>query len=360
MFRSNALLKASVFLAGGVAILLSPLFFPLRMIRDRRKVTIVIEAGERGWEILEYQELGSSAAEYFGQENCEKLVVFSQQAYFIAVLKKLIAVMPEYYLYDPRSSADEGVLMVLEAMLVSAMFRGAGVRVLCTLTDVPIDQWRWKCNVMAFPRGPISVLMSPRRIKKFFLGCKLVGPQPMAISEKFFLSGTEKNKLSEPLNGEIFFLGSLYEPRRSFLQAVSDQLARDNLRPIRFIGQDLGAKKSPNCEYRSRLVEAGAVITTCSQISTKSACSVNDGHLVYRFTEAMSCGALVIGELPRGSEQVYRPNVDYLAFEDVQSCVEAIKNFYADPDRYKDVRQNGYSRAKALALSGYFWRNLWT
>ena len=148
------------------------------------KALLCIEAGNRGWELIEYRELLVSAEEYIGRENTKKVIIDRSQSYIAQVLDSIRKFKPTHYLYDSRTGSEQWLTGLWQSFCVAVLFQWHGVTPICVLTDLPVRAWRAQTSIVSAKRGIVISLMLPYRVSESFPHRRLIGPQMMAFSRE--------------------------------------------------------------------------------------------------------------------------------------------------------------------------------
>ena len=155
---------------------LFPGFFAVSEPPRNHSTRLMIEAGERGWQAIEFQELYQSAVEYLGTDAVEKLVVDKSKAYVPQVRKTLENEQVTHYFYDPRTGSQELLGGFAEALKLAILFARYRVSPIVYLTDLAFRQWRCKASAVSAVSGVTVTFMMPKVVQPIFPHRRLAGP----------------------------------------------------------------------------------------------------------------------------------------------------------------------------------------
>ncbi len=326
---------------------------------NQRRSALVIEAGERGWQSIEFQELYQSAVEYMGQGRVKRLVINRSTSYAKQV-RMFIRCNPHvtHYLYDPRSGRDELRANYLTAFtdslsvaIILAIYR---ISPIVYLTDASCRLWRCQAAIVTCISGMVITFMPRRKVLQMFPHSRVVGPSLMPFSLQRLQCLREQKSLISSKNGVkhlVVFTGSLYEPRTSFLNQFKEALGEHA--DVR--GRKAGGARISDSEYWSRLLSALVVITTADQI-TKHGFDMSDTmQLVYRYTEALAAGSCLLAPAVPGVEKYFTPGKHFVPFDSIDAAISQARHLLAHPTRAHMIAAAGHAKAQHLIKSHAFW-----
>ncbi len=316
---------------------------------------LCIEAGAKGWEIIEYQELYASACEYLGSDQVHKVIIAKDKGYLVQLKQVLDELSPTHYLYSPRTGSQNWVVGLYQSFRISIMLHWRNITPITALTDLPVRIWRAQCAVLTARSGIVVSLMSPKETHPIFPHQRIIGPCLMPFSE------TTMNRLNalsaDRRQGEkptAVFMGSLYEPRTSVLQKISDALKERGIL-LEMRGRSLENKRAPDSEYWQTLINASLVVTTADQIAENGRDWTWLPHFIYRYTEVLVCGRLLVAPNIPGIRRYYTPGVHFVAFSSPDQAVEIIAEHLNNEAELEKIAAQGKAKAQALVTSHAFW-----
>lgn len=348
------------FVSFALVLLLSKLFYPLaaavgRANDQHRPTQLIIGAGARGWDLIEYQEIFQSASEYCGVGSVSRLSFpkgSSTLKVFHGAIKDL---RPSHYFFDPRSGSQNAFKGICEALIIGIVLSHYGVTPICSLTDFPVRTWRLQCAMVSARRGVVTTLMPPRLVSHLFPHRRLIGPMPFPLSKATF----DRLSDSRPRNREgskkrAVFVGSLYEPRRSVIMALQELLRVDGIE-LEIVGRAPDGRRVSNDEYWRIIQRANLVISTSSQISGSHTDIEGHNHFIYKFIEATAAGSALAIEPAPGIEKFFTADVDYISYTSAEEGARKIRALWASPSRLEEIGRRGYEKAKVLVETQCFW-----
>jgi len=317
--------------------------------------TLCIEAGIKGWEIIEFKEIYASACEYLSVERVYKLEIESSQDYVKQVQHALNNYQPTHYCYSPRTGSQQWLKGLWESFCLAFLFASQKITPIVILSDLPIRSWRAQSAVVTAISGVVVTLMSPRQICHIFPHKRLIGPSLMPFSQATltWLDTLPRAQLPNE-RPKAVFTGSLYEPRTSLLNAIQSGLqARGQVLDIK--GRPLGSPRVSDEEYWLRLANADLVVTTADQMIQPGTDWTWVPHLLYRYLEVIACGTLLVAQEVPGIGRFFTPGEHFVAFQNSDDAIDVIEYYLNNEPERERIAKQGYVRARALIESRIFW-----
>jgi hypothetical protein len=336
-------------------------FFYLRPnnTKDTKPCT-AIEAGEKGWSSIEMKELVLSAAEFVGEPAVCKLVIDREKPYAKQVRLFLDANrVVTHYLYDPRAGRAEAEQTYLncftDSLKVAITLARRRITPIAYLTDASYRKWRCQASVVTSVSGGVTMFMCSEAAKPMLPHRRFFGPAIMPLSLITFrnLQGLRSSLVqSNAVENIVRFSGSVYEPRATFLKQFETELREK----CDIQGRYLGSARRPEDWYWRNLASAAIVITTADQIEQDGADFPHIQQLVYRCTEALAAGALLLAPDVPGMRRYYEPGKHFVAFDSIaDACAKA--NFYLEnTSAARRIAEEGHKRAEQLVKDHIFWK----
>jgi hypothetical protein len=345
------------------------LFAPLRallnmaaLFHPRPKASrLCLEAGEGGWKIIEYQELYLSAQEYLNPQSPIKLVIDRDRPYLSQVATALKVHKPTHYAYSPRTGLQTPWGALIQAFGILFLMTIHRVTPIVFLTDLPVRLWRAQSAVVTSLSGIVVALMPPALTQQIFPHSRMIGPYLMPFSRKTLSildQIQEKNAKARVQRATSpVFIGSLYEPRTTKLELIRKRLSD---RGIQFAirGRIIGEPRKSDEEYWGQLINAAIVVTTADQIELPTSDWKWIPHFIYRYTEALACGSLLIAPKLQSIERYFVSDEHYIGFVDIDDAVIKIDHYYHQHQQRERVAAAGRARVRALVESNSFWAGI--
>lgn len=321
---------------------------------------LMLYAGPRGWENIEYQELLASAEE---DGRISEVVPVTASARWRSVhcALQLLLVRPSHFFYDPRWGAQSRFWGFLEGRLLWAILTMLQCVPISLLNNLPERGWRRKISLVNGRRGICLVLVSPEVGARFAPEIvDQVGPMPMPFSgsrlKNLKLNWRDYDNHSSESGIEISFVGSLYEPRASILKNAKEKLAEAGVELL-ISGRELQNSKIGPEQYFSLLSRSPHTFTTAEQALTGSEDSFPI-HLVYRYIEALAAGTLLIAPAVEGAERYFTPGVHFLESPNLLHLSREVPSKLRDGELVRTIRNAGRERVEELVKSGFFWSRI--
>jgi Glycosyl transferases group 1 len=318
---------------------------------------LCMEGGPAGWAIIELVELAASAEEYLGAGSVHRLVIPSRDVYLRTVRETMDAVRPTHYLYDPRTGSQEWFTGAWEAFRVGLMAARRGIVPIGWLTDLPIRSWRLQVAIATAAAGVTMTLMNAPQVARLFAHRRLSGPSIMPLSEATLetLEATRARYEAAPaVEPRAVFTGSLYEPRTTALVTIRDGLRAQGLE-LEILSRELGGPRVPNETYWERLAIADIVVTTADQVFGAGIDDTGLPHLIYRYTEALAAGALLVAPAVPAIERYFTPWEHFVPFDGADDAIALIARMLGDRESRQRIARAGHARAASLIRARSCW-----
>jgi glycosyltransferase involved in cell wall biosynthesis len=317
---------------------------------------LCIQAGEKGWDSIEFKELYKSAVEYIGSENVIKHVVNKDENYTVQLSDLLRQYNISHFIYDPRTGSHGIWSGHWQSFKASLLFTKYDVIPVVVLTDFSSKKERSQGAIVTALRGVVYCFMSPRIVGWVFPHKRLIGPSlmPFSCDTISIIDNIIKEK---PYNKNITvnFIGSLYEPRITILKKIRSNLSAHGIE-FNIKGREL--IRRPDIEYWSTLCFSDIVVTTSNQEYNEKVDFNEVPHLVYRYLEAMACGALLVAPDIPGIRRYFMPGVHYVSFTTSDNATEIIEYYYSNNEERIRIANQGKDRARSLIAARIFWTTL--
>jgi len=327
----------------------------------RKPRRLLIGAGSKGWELIEYQEIFASASEYLGSSNASRLVFSGKKPMLAEFCQALREVQPSHYYFDPRSGSQMPLRAAWEALAIGFLLERYRVTPVCALTDFPVRRWRLQAAMVSARSGVAASLMSPSVVGTIFPHKRIVGPLPFPLSVatlKRLHELKRSNNLHEHrLRDKVVFVGMLYEPRKTTIEAIQTGLAKRGI-PMEIIGRKPDGSRIPDNEYWDIILNARLVVCTSSQIADKETDFDGRNHFIYKFIEVTAAGTALAIEPVEGSEHLLQPDVHYIAYCSVEEAVAKIASKWESPSSLDLLAQKGNEQAATIIGDAVFWRTV--
>jgi hypothetical protein len=329
----------------------------LKLKRKKNDTKLVIEAGIVGWDLIDINEIYYSAVDYLGNDRVYKNIIQKDISYIKQVILNVNKNKPTHYLYDPRTGSQNYIVGIFQSLTILYLFRIKNICPIVLLTDFPVRKWRIQAGILTTYNGITLTLMSTRDVCNYFPHNRIFGPILMPLSKKTFTNITyQKNQLAlnKSYVNNVVFVGSLYEPRTSKLFRINDVLARENLK-IDFFTRKLGHQRVSNEEYWTRLISSKIVITTSDQLISNGIDDLQLPHLIYRYTEAIATGNLLLAPEVPGLDNFFIADIDYVNFNDEFDASKKIIYYLNNLELLNSISKSAYDKLKTYVEYNIFW-----
>lgn len=321
---------------------------------------LLISAGVRGWESIEFKELLQSANEYLGKPDKVIQHRLEDNRNYISDVRYLIRKHQiTHFFYDPRTGNQTVFGGFLESVRLSILCTRNNVTPIVFFTDISFRRWRIKGALMSAISGIAICFVSPRLAHPIMPHKRLFGPSLMPFSVEtlnWIQKGGEGDSLVTNKNA-AYFIGSLYEPRTTILNNVKKGLNEKKF-DLMIVGRQLGAARKPDSVYWKTMIDAPIIFTTSDQLLSPEFDWTWVPNLVYRYLEAISSGSLLIAPVVPCIERYFQPGVHFIPFYSQEDAIQKIEYYLVHHGERKKIAAEGMRKARILVESKIFWLHI--
>jgi hypothetical protein len=323
--------------------------------KKSKQTKLCIEAGEKGWESIEFKEYYQSACEYMGSEHVIKLILRQNQTYINEVNSTVKRREVTHYFYDPRTGSQDFWRGILESLKIAILFKRENITPICLSTDLAVRRWRIQAAIVTSVSGIVICFMSSKEMEEIFPHKRLSGPNVMPFSKQTYdkinnINQQEKNSGKE----EVVFSGSLYEPRTATLKYIEQGLKIKDIN-FKIYGRNLGSKRVSDEDYWKRLINTEIVFTTADQMIQKGTDFTHVRHVVYRYLEVLVTGSMLVAQDVPGIRRFFTPGVHYVAYKNNEDAIELISYYIKNKVEALKIAKEGQEKANSIIESKVFW-----
>lgn len=334
-------------------VLTLPIFFVGVLLRKpSRSTMLAIQAGERGWDSIFFQEVIGSAREYLNDHRVFPMVVDRNKSYIRQLVSSTRDTRPTHFFFDPRTTSHSTPRAFFQAASTGIYLLAKGVIPIVFLTDASCRNWRMQSSLITSWSGVIVTCMSNSEIGNLIPHRRVLGPVLMPLSASTFNQVSrlklDRTKMTEPV---IRFVGLGYSPRIEWLIELQRVLCEEGVR-LELHTQKL---ETSNIDYWRLLVDSDIVVTTTMQMEAPGYDHIWKPQVVFRFTEALAAGtALVAPDVP-GVNRYLQAGVHFLAYDSLDDCKQSVLRLVANKHLRERVADDGNLKMKYLVGSQVFW-----
>ncbi len=335
------------------------LFSPSTLNRETfTSTSVCIEAGAIGWQSIEFKELYATACEYLGTKRVFKLVIEKDKNYFEQVKNAVNEHKPTHYLYDPRTGNQNWFSAIIESFRIVILFYIRGIVPIVLLADYSYRTWRVQSVILTAVRGAVISFLAPSEGSPLFPHNRIVAPNLMPLSvATLSMIDTINDKRPKKLVKKALFVGSLYEPRTTFLNSVAEILKTKGL-VLEIRGRVPGEPRKSDEEYWTILGHSAAIVTTAEQINLP----INDWkwitQLTYRYLETLASGTLLIAPEVPGVRRYFIPGEHFVSFNSVEEAAQVTEYYLLHEKERQKIAEQGRQRARNLIMSRIYWLSI--
>lgn len=325
-----------------------------------RRSCLVVEAGTGGWRepAPGLIDLEQSARSYLGVPQVIRLEIVPDLPYIDQVRSLLQSERVTHYLYDTRSSGGGFALSLWYSWRIGLLFARYDVTPITILTNFALIPWQFMVSIVTASRGLVLTLLGPEALGSAVPHGRVFGPILMPISRERLDSlspiRSTMPRINAELLSELIFVGSLYEPRRSALNEMARHL-NDHGFHLTIVGRELHEPKVPSDRYFALMARGNPVLTTAEQLSEPLVERNAPPHLVYRYSEALLVGALLLAPEITGADRVLVPDVDFVAYENHDQLVQKLLLLRDNPALANRIAESGGAKMRNYVGGNQWW-----
>lgn len=321
---------------------------------------LLISAGVRGWESIEFKELLKSASEYLGDRNKVIQHQLQNNKQYISDVGKLIREHAvTHFFYDPRTGDQTVIGGFFESVKLSILLARNNVTPIVFFTDMSYRRWRMKGALVSAVSGIAICFVTPRLAWPILPHKRIYGPSLMPFSVET-LNWIQHVSSSDSLVTDktaAYFIGSLYEPRTTILNYIKKGL-NERGRDLMILGRQLGGARKPDSVYWKTMIDAPVIFTTSDQLLSPDFDWTWIPNLVYRYLEVISCGSLLIAPVVPCIERYFEPGVHFVPFYSQDDAIDKIEYYLTHSEEREKIAMAGMKKARALVESKIFWLHI--
>lgn len=318
---------------------------------------LCIAAGTSGWELIEYQELHQSATEYLGEDAVLRLTVSKPDGFASEIRAVIAQKNPSHFYYDPRTGPQSPIAGFISSIQIGFLLSKHRIVPIGALTDFPVRRWRRQVAVVTALRGIVLSLAAPEIVSPYFPHRRLIGPMPMAFSKRKLdqLDNYRRTgALSKPKSFSVRFIGAMYEPRKTVIEAIKSGLQNHGI-DLEIISRELSGRRFTDKEYWERIQEADLIVSTSRQIGGRGIDDVGETHLIYRTTEVTAAGTALMMEHVGSMDRYFMPDRDVVTFHNPTEAIEKILSLARGAKALESIRKSGHDQAGLLIRGSVYW-----
>ena len=331
------------------------LLLPAGLIRGRKRETrstVAIESGRVGWTHVYFEELWASAAEYLTSERLRRVVIDRDRPYLPQFREWSADTSLSHAVLDVRTGAQTWPRAMVDMLVVSWRLRRRRITPVVVLTDASLRRHRLQAAVVTAFDGVVVTFMAAELVAPMFPHRRIIGPLPMPVSASRLEQLTAIRRMSPTTGSNVSFIGGVYPPRSLFLERLEPLLARAGIR-LHIHGSKY---TTSNEDYWRVLATSDVIVTTTMQGMPRQEMDwIWIQQLVFRFSEALAAGAVLVAPQVAGGERFFAPGSDYASFVSVEDAARAITELVRDSHARERVRVHGHATGVQLSLSHTFW-----
>jgi hypothetical protein len=297
-------------------------------------------------------ELKQCLIEYCGINQVMHLELSNSENLIQAISRAIGEFEVEFLIIDSRSCIIDARLPALfshlqDARTLNLICKDRGIVPICILTDPLMPGFALVGDLVTYRNGLVAPITASVPFSKFVLrkSTEALGT-PISVNTFFEL---QKATSSTPKLFDLFLGGSIYEPRKSYFNAVLEKLGGAGLRI------QMHPKISDTYgEYLQGLSSARMVLST-NFLQIQGSKKL---HLLGKSLETLHVGSLL---LTQSTPELTRNFVEYEDFVPVTSAVDASEKvlfYHKNEEELSRIAANGYAKARQMACNKYFFTEI--
>lgn len=318
---------------------------------------ITIQAGKKGLEGVFFVELIASAEQDFGQGLVQVHSIDKSRSYIRQVFNNLRNNKPKYLILDPRTLSPNGLKGILQSMMTALLIEFKGITPIVFLTDASVIKYRIESIAWTARRGKCVMLMDPRRLGILLPHKRTYGPIFIPISAKTINVWRKSSKRSKSDSLKIGFKGTIYPERAKYLKELMDcSVSQDII--VKIEDKDHSDRMQ---DYWKFLSEQDVIFTTTVQTNIEGnyVDNIQINQLVFRISEAIALGKIVITTPVIGLDKFFKRDLDFIEIENKGELQMTVKKSVLSASKVlKQERVNLDTSFNDLMNNKCFWRIL--
>lgn len=331
---------------------------------------IVVEAGEAGWNLLEYRELTRSLDEQVQGKTTVVRWTYKGLASRIAMILSMKRGGEWKYVYSPRTEGNyDSIAATLAIVITSILTRLSGGEIYFILTDAneySLRRMAWMATLLG---GNVLSVVAPRVLKNAGSRLATSGPFMFQISDQTIGRLLQKDQQSASAPADItqgfninthsrqrpkvLLMGALYPERAVYFDEVYKLLVYSDFEVVYSHRSKEGVRNSEE-DYWKEILDSKYVITTSFMTRTGAdIVSKNIGktnHLIFRFPEVFVCKRLLISQEPNGCRHLITPGIHYCAANSPSDTLGLLTYYESNPDEYSKICESAFLNYSSVKL----------
>ncbi len=322
----------------------------------RRNNSVCLEAGSVGWSLIEFKELYNSACEYVGAERVRKINIDRNQNYYTQVKAAVTVNRPCHYFIDLRTGSEHWFSGIIESIRICVLFTSSGITPIVLLANFGERTHRIQAAILTALRGVVLTFMAQSKACALFPHNRVIAPSLMPLSLST-LTDLDHMRQEAPLILETraLFVGSLYEPRTTFILQLADKLEKKELK-LEIRSRAPNGARMPDAEYWGLLSTYPITVTTATPDEGSDCMWIN--QLSYRYLEALISGTLLLAPEVPGANRFFISGKHFVSYHSVDDAVNKIEYYLKNETERAKIALQGELHARSLIESKIYWLSI--
>jgi hypothetical protein len=318
---------------------------------------LLIEAGEKGWQGVFFDELLCSAQEILGENRVVKLVTRREKDYFQQISVGLKNEHPSHLIFDPRSGSQNMSRALIQTFKLKILISKLNISPIIMLTDACMRTQRLQSILLAGKSGVIFTCDSSSLMAKLFNGATCIGPMPIPISQKRINQIFTRFTPYSPAT-KIVFTGSLYPERKIFFDELETQLSKMKSKIL--IERETKSESIDNDQYWQKIQSQSLIITTNFQhvLRSEKQDMVEINHMVFRVSEALAANKLLFSMKVPGMEEFFTPGTDFVEYANPRDLAEKLIYYAHNPKLQIRIAKCGFLKYQQFQTKNIYWESI--
>jgi len=309
---------------------------------------ICIEAGKKGWDLIEYNELYNYACENFDNQRVFKLLYSSYLYRFVQLFSLRLRHRNFIYIYSLRTDpVVTGIWPFLRLFILLSFCRLFHLNLRLVLSDSNTHLLRSLALLVQFFRYPLISVLPSEIYRNSNSLLRPRGPYIFPISSQTISSIHNSSYFLADPSFCVLFSGSPHPMRRNLFELLEKELIVNHVTySYSYRSTSVNFLRNSNLNYWNELLSSRFIVTTSHMAGTDNAPVsrriATHTHLLYRFAEAFVAKRPLIVQ-PPSHINFLNPYEHFIPFISITQIVEDILYYNSNPHCYDQLVDRAFS-----------------
>lgn len=329
--------------------------------RPVQKTKVLIEVGNNGWKAVFFEELRDSLSDYLSHEKVACSSIDRDKNYLRQALFALGRERPTHYCFDPRTGPQNSFRSLINTSILMFCLGFWNITPIVILADASVRLWRYQAFLLTGSSGVVITFLDTQSMGALFPHKRIIGPSFMPISLKRLASLDHQNEVVCQDNfgfTKVYFLGSLYSERKTFLNNLESELIARGSKVQLIIEEKSSDISSEN--YWKNITSHNCLITTTFQYHSSNYPTdrVYIDQMVFRISETLAAGKLLFCSNVPGMNKYFLEDDHFVSYRSSSEAASKIQYYSEHPTEAHKIALNGRKRYRELVEESTFWADI--